>query len=323
MNCKSLTRRVTAFTLGFLFFLLPFKAMAFPAGYIPDAPVKTGLAAEIRPLYLQQLTELQTRKQLENEPLPAVEHRVQRGETLGSIAKQYGTTVTNLMELNNMQNPHFIREDRVLIVWSPQAEQPPKKNDLVHRLQRGETVWELARQYGVKVDLVLQTNGITNPQRLMPGDEIVIPSAATNTLTPAHVERELVVASRTSSRSSITFTWPAVGHISSGFGPRWGRFHYGIDIAAKTGTPIYAAADGKVVVSGWRTGYGYMVRIDHNNGWESVYAHASKLHVRSGQHVTAGQQIAAVGQTGNSTGAHLHFELILQGKHMNPLKHLP
>jgi murein DD-endopeptidase MepM/ murein hydrolase activator NlpD len=323
MNCKSLTRRVTAFTLGFLFFLMPCKALAFPVGYIPDAPVKTGLAAEIQPLYLQQLTDLQARKQLEYEPLTAVEHRVQRGETLGSIAKQYGTTVTNLMELNNLQNPHFIREDRVLIVWFPQVEQQPEKSDLVHRLQRGETVWELARQYGVKVDLVLQTNGITDPQRLMPGDEIVIPAAATNTVTSVPAERELVVASRTSSRSSITFIWPATGRISSGFGPRWGRFHYGIDIAAKTGTPIYAVADGRVVVSGWRTGYGYMVRIDHSNGWESVYGHASKLYAQSGQHVTTGQRIAAVGQTGNSTGPHLHFELILQGKHMNPLKHLP
>ena len=106
--------------------------------------------------------------------------------------------------------------------------------------------------------------------------------------------------------------------ISSVFGKRWGKMHKGIDIAAKAGTPVIAAESGKVVYSGWQNGYGNFVAIDHGAGYVSRYAHSSKLLVRSGQIVTQGQRIALVGNTGKSTGPHLHFELTNNGVPRNP-----
>ena len=96
----------------------------------------------------------------------------------------------------------------------------------------------------------------------------------------------------------------------------------GIDIAATRGTPILATASGKVSFAGWSSGYGYLVKIDHGSGVETYYGHCSKLYVSAGDTVEAGEQIAAVGSTGNSTGNHLHFEIRLNGKQVNPQKYV-
>ncbi|HEY9687785.1 MAG TPA: M23 family metallopeptidase [Coleofasciculaceae cyanobacterium] len=110
--------------------------------------------------------------------------------------------------------------------------------------------------------------------------------------------------------------------VSSPFGWRWGRPHQGIDLAAPTGTPILAAEHGKVVYSGWKSGYGNFVAIDHGRGYLTHYAHCSRVLVRNGQAVGKGQIIAKVGNTGHSTGPHLHFELVAHGVHRNPAKFL-
>ena len=108
--------------------------------------------------------------------------------------------------------------------------------------------------------------------------------------------------------ASPAFLWPAKGRISSRYGKRFGRFHHGVDIAARTGTIIRATASGWVKSSGWQRGYGKTVVLDHPEG-ESLYGHCSKLLVRKGQWVEQGQIIAKVGNTGRSTGPHLHFEI--------------
>jgi murein DD-endopeptidase MepM/ murein hydrolase activator NlpD len=121
------------------------------------------------------------------------------------------------------------------------------------------------------------------------------------------------------------YIWPSRGVLTSGYGRRWGRMHRGIDIGAPTGTPVYAAASGVIEFSGWNSGgYGYMVDIRHPDGSKTRYAHNSRLMVRAGQQVTQGEQIAAVGSTGYSTGPHLHFEIHLpsQGT-VNPMSMLP
>src|SRR5690554_7452613 len=104
---------------------------------------------------------------------------------------------------------------------------------------------------------------------------------------------------------------------------RGGRLHRGIDITGKTGKTIYAAASGTVVASGWRGSYGYMVEIRHNDQVSTLYAHASKLLVKRGDYVEQGQAIALVGSTGYSTGPHLHFEIRVKGKQINPITLLP
>jgi len=121
------------------------------------------------------------------------------------------------------------------------------------------------------------------------------------------------------------YAWPAQGTLTSGYGWRWGRMHRGIDIAGPVGTPIFAAAPGVVVRSGWNSGgYGNMVDIRHPDGSLTRYAHNSRLMVQEGQQVRQGQQIAEMGSTGYSTGPHLHFEIHIpeQGT-VNPVAHLP
>ncbi|HCW03147.1 MAG TPA: hypothetical protein DGK91_00575 [Clostridium sp.] len=115
---------------------------------------------------------------------------------------------------------------------------------------------------------------------------------------------------------------PTQGTISSKFGKRWGRQHKDIDIAANTGTKVVAFQSGKVTFSGWNGGYGNLVIIDHGNGIQSYYAHNSKNLVQKGSPVQKGEVIAKVGNTGNSTGPHCHFEIRVNGTPVNPLNYI-
>jgi murein DD-endopeptidase MepM/ murein hydrolase activator NlpD len=124
--------------------------------------------------------------------------------------------------------------------------------------------------------------------------------------------------------TTIGFSWPTKGTITSKFGRRWGRMHKGIDIAGPIGTPINAAADGTVIVAGYQSGYGNLVEIRHIDGTTTRYGHNSELSVSSGQTVRQGQQVARMGSTGHSTGSHLHFEIRPSGGNaVNPIAHLP
>ncbi|MEU4317059.1 M23 family metallopeptidase [Nocardia sp. NPDC024068] len=118
------------------------------------------------------------------------------------------------------------------------------------------------------------------------------------------------------------FVLPAPGTFTSGFGSRWGTFHRGIDIAGPIGTPIYAVADGTVIDAGPAAGFGLWVRIRHNDGSISVYGHMYDFFVSVGERVPAGMQIARMGNRGDSTGPHLHFEIIMDGQHVDPQRWL-
>ncbi|MGB0613094.1 MAG: M23 family metallopeptidase, partial [Miltoncostaeaceae bacterium] len=122
--------------------------------------------------------------------------------------------------------------------------------------------------------------------------------------------------------SAAGFTWPTSGQITSGFGPRWGRMHQGLDIAAPTGRPITAAKSGTVIVAGWSGGYGQLVVIDHGGGLATAYAHQSRIAVKTGDPVTQGGLVGFVGSTGHSTGPHLHFEVRVNGAARDPLPYL-
>ena len=125
-----------------------------------------------------------------------------------------------------------------------------------------------------------------------------------------------------STRSSAGFIWPVNGPVVSPFGMRWGRMHEGIDIAVPYGTPIHAAASGRVVYAGWMDGYGNLVAIDHGRGLSTAYAHQSSIGVGVGQTVSQGQTIGYVGCTGHCFGPHLHFEVRVNGTPVDPLSYL-
>jgi murein DD-endopeptidase MepM/ murein hydrolase activator NlpD len=125
-----------------------------------------------------------------------------------------------------------------------------------------------------------------------------------------------------SGESSHGFIWPASGPVTSPFGMRWGRMHDGIDIGASYGSPIHAAAAGRVIYCGWEEGYGNLTVIDHGNGLATAYGHQSSIAVSCGQDVSQGQTIGYVGSTGHSTGPHLHFEVRVNGSPVDPLGYL-
>jgi len=128
--------------------------------------------------------------------------------------------------------------------------------------------------------------------------------------------------------ASTPSTWPVRGWITSPFGNRTSpfsgipTFHEGVDIAAQTGTPVMAPADGVVIKAGFSTGYGNMVEISHGYGIKTVFAHNSRLNVKAGQRVRRGEVVSYVGDSGSSTGPHLHYEVRLNGLPVNPVKYM-
>ena len=128
--------------------------------------------------------------------------------------------------------------------------------------------------------------------------------------------------------ASTPSVWPTRGWVTSHFGNRTSpfsgilKFHEGLDIAAQTGTPVMAPADGVVIKAGFGTGYGNMVEISHGYGIKTIYGHNSRLNVKAGQRVRRGDVISYVGDSGSSTGPHLHYEVRLNGLPVNPVKYL-
>jgi murein DD-endopeptidase MepM/ murein hydrolase activator NlpD len=123
-------------------------------------------------------------------------------------------------------------------------------------------------------------------------------------------------------RSPIRLSWPLSAPTGDRFGPRGSRFHAGIDLIADAGTPIAAAGPGRVVFTGYREGWGKLVVVDHGQGVRTRYAHLARITVRVGASVAAGSRVGLVGATGEATGPHLHFEVLLRGANVDPLSAL-
>jgi len=205
-----------------------------------------------------------------------------------------------------------------LTAWgcvTPGGSEPPWER--VHVVERGDTVWGIARRYGTTVDAVARSNRLRDPSSIHEGDRLRVPERPT---TRARGERRRM-ASVGAGRGWI---WPVNGVVSSPFGPRRGSHHDGIDIFAAAGTPVRAARAGVVVHSGDDIpGYGNLVIVKHPDGHSTVYAHNRVNRVRSGERVQAGQVIAEVGATGRASAPHLHFEVRRDGNARDPLDFLP
>lgn len=178
----------------------------------------------------------------------------------------------------------------------------------------------LKEQYSeIEPDLVINQIYLDNADEVNEETIKLAKQELTNSL-QEELEEKQEIDSRTVNGIYLAVV-PVTGRITSRFGAVESirdHTHKGIDIAATRGTPILATASGTVTFAGWSSGYGYLVKIDHGNGVETYYGHCSKLYVSAGDTVEAGKQIAAVGSTGNSTGNHLHFEIRLDGKQVNP-----
>jgi len=204
-------------------------------------------------------------------------------------------------------------------------------NSVAVTLREGQTLWSLARAHGVSVDAIVAANGLKSADRVRAGTRLVIPgrttvarpSRATSVRASAQRAGDAFTKASTSAvRIARGFLWPARGQLTSRFGWRRWRHHDGIDIAAPYGSPVYAARPGRVVFAGWYYAYGRAVIIDHGDGVQTLYGHASALLVQTGAPVGQGQLIARVGTSGRSTGPHLHFEVRHKGRPVNPMRYM-
>jgi murein DD-endopeptidase MepM/ murein hydrolase activator NlpD len=188
-----------------------------------------------------------------------------------------------------------------------------------HTVEQGQTLWRISKTYGVDLETLQWVNDVEDVTDLRVGRVLFIPGVnRAQTVQPAMPEDDVP------SLRMVDLIWPLRGRETSGYGPRSGSPHQGLDLAAPTGTLVLAAADGKVAYSGnGMRGYGRVVVIKHPNDLSTVYAHNSKLLVRMGDSVEQGQTVAKVGQTGRATGPHLHFEVRRRGVPEDPMKFLP
>ncbi|MDY6933586.1 MAG: M23 family metallopeptidase [Spirochaetota bacterium] len=234
-------------------------------------------------------------------PLQIRFHKVKRGETLSEIAQENGVSMDTICGTNCLNSYDIIREGAILRI--------PNKDGILHRVKKGQNIIYIANKYKISIDKILSENSIKNYDFISIGEDIFVPDAKPLNIIPG-------------------FLWPAqTKYITSGYG--WRRhpinrrrhFHLGIDIRSKYQW-VRATKYGKVTFTGWLGGYGRVVVIAHPGGWKSLYGHLSRSIVRKGQYVKQGQFIARSGNTGYSSGPHLHFELLKKGKHINPYKYL-
>jgi len=224
-------------------------------------------------------------------------YTVKPGDTLWSISRIFGVSLNELKELNGIQDGDLIKVGQVLRL--PEVRK--------HRVSRGETLWSLSRRYGTTVDQLMDVNRITDPASLQVGQELIISGSAQPVA--AQVQK-------------MVFAWPLKGRITSYFGPRNGGFHHGLDIAGEMGELIRAGERGVVTTVGSLPFYGNTVIIDHGGGYKTLYGHTSEYLVSKGDTVEKGQPVARVGSTGRSTGPHLHFEVRINNKAVNPIHYL-
>ena len=189
-----------------------------------------------------------------------------------------------------------------------------------HILRPGENLYRLSRFYGVSIDAIVRANDIDDVTELKVGQRIWIPGAKRG---PA--QESLAGASAPGRHAGdLDLIWPVRGKLSSRFGWRNGSGHDGIDIPAKTGTPIVAAAAGRVIHSGRGLGdYGRVIIVKHEGYYSTVYAHNRRNRVEKGEFVEKGEVIGEVGSSGNASGSHVHFEVRHDRKPVDPLLFLP
>lgn len=254
-----------------------------------------------------------------------IAYTVEPGDTLSTISERFDITLNTLLWANNLTVRSLIRPGQELTILPVSGVQ--------HTIARGDTLSTIARRYSVTDQEIRVFNGITDDTTLAVGKPLIIPGGERPAPTPA--PRAVAVrtifttppagAGSSARAPGAAMTWPTDLHVHVR-GLSW--YHTGVDIDCNghaNGTSTndnYAAADGIVRYAGWRKGYGNTVEIDHGNGLVTRYGHFYSLYVSTGEAVSTGQALGRCGSTGNSSGTHLHFEVIANGKFMNPYDYL-
>ncbi len=271
---------------------------------------------------LQLITNIPERPRYES-----VIYRVSRGDAMLSIAEEFKLKSETILYVNTQleDNPHSLKPGMELTI--------PPVDGLYYEWKDGDTFELVAEEFGADADEIINFPGnaidLTNPE-VEPGTLVMIPGGSRELRA---WEQDLQTAGRGANTGTgganatnscgggpvaSGFGWPAGSHNISGNG--YGPGHLGIDIEAAEGDPVYAAGSGIVTMAqgGWNYGYGNVVQIDHGNGYVTVYAHLSVINVSQCTPVGQGTVLGGAGNTGNSFGPHLHFEVRIGGSNINP-----
>lgn len=245
-------------------------------------------------------------------------HQVMAGEVVGKIAQDYNISVNTVLWANNLSARSYIRPgDKLKIL---------PVDGLVYRVVKGDNVSKIAKKYGADVKKIIEFNKLEESgSGIKVGEELIIPGGEmsrivyqTITNRPSAFDKITPPLPSINAPAGSGYLWPTnIKYISQYYGWR----HTGLDIAGPTGSPLYASRAGEVVKSqcGYNGGYGCYIIINHGGGVQTLYGHASKLYVSVGDYVEQGQTIALMGSTGRSTGPHIHFEVRINGRRVNPL----
>ena len=265
-----------------------------------------------------------------------VTYTVKSGDSYYSIAGEYGISVDTLMKMNPGYDPKILRVGDVLTISNAvpyltvvNVERQCYVQDVPYPVEYTDDASMYQGEYKVTSPGVYGKADVTANVTYINGTETEREIVASVTLSQPVTEQQLRgTKERPSWYPTGSFGWPCNGIITSYFGRRntgirgASTYHEAIDIANGYGTPIYASDGGTVIYSGWMGGYGYLVKIDHGNGYVTYYGHNSSLLVSVGEHVHKGQQIARMGSTGISSGNHCDFRIQLNGTFLNPLNYL-
>jgi murein DD-endopeptidase MepM/ murein hydrolase activator NlpD len=240
-------------------------------------------------------------------PLPSLrvrEYAVRPGDSLFGIAAKFGVPVDGIISASNLKNARYIHPGMILRV--------PSIKGIMYKVKKGDNLSSIAVRYGARVNDIADINDLSN-ETIRPGQELFVPGASLS-----EWERAIAFGS--------FFKSPARGRLTSKVGfridPFTGKmaYHAGIDISGRVGTPVRAAQYGRVSFTGYHGGYGETVIIVHPDGYRTLYAHLDRIYVRKGQAVKLDEKIGSIGNTGRSTGPHLHFEIHRYNKIVDPLK---
>ncbi len=233
-------------------------------------------------------------------------YTVRRGDTISGIAQRFSLNMDTVISFNGIQDARSLRVGTLLSL--------PNVDGLKYKVRRGDFLGSIARKYGVGLNDLLDWNGLETSV-IVPGQELFLSGARLSEMELNRVFGRL-------------FIYPTRGRITDRFGMRrdpftgMRRFHNGVDLAAPVGTPVVAAMSGKVAMLGYNATFGKYIILTHPEGFQTLYGHLDAFRVKKGEGVKQGQLIADMGNSGYSTGSHLHFSIFRRGEPIDPFEYL-
>lgn len=244
--------------------------------------------------------------ELFTQPVSYQTYKVVAGDTISGIAKKFGlSNISTLISVNNIENVRFLAAGQKLTI--------PSMDGIYYTVQKGDSLNSIVEKNKIKMETLLDVNELTS-EVLSAGQKLFLPGVGLDSSTLRNAMGELF---RLPIKAKFRWTSPYGNRIDPIKNIK--SFHTGTDMACPTGTPIYAAMSGRVTFTGVSSVFGNYVIIDHGNGYQTLYAHMSKITATKGQMVTQNTKIGLVGSTGYSTGPHLHFTVYKNGKTVNPM----